>query len=415
MPLSSPTPRPRFLDRRSHPHLVTLVMATAVGALAINIFLPSLPSIASHFETDYAIAQLAVSLYLGATAFVQLFIGPLSDRYGRRPVMLSFMLLTLVATIVAIYAPSIEWFLAARIVQAGAIAGMVIGRAAIRDMVGTNQAASMIGYVTMGMTIAPMIGPLAGGYLDEAFGWQASFWVIFAFGVATTLLIWLDLGETNTNKTTSLTAQMRGYPELLSSRRFWGYTVTAGFTSGAYFAYLGGSPFLASDHYQLSPSMFGLYFVFPAIGYIIGNYLSGRFAVRFGVNRMMLTGGLCTCGGMLAAMITKLTGFDSAIGFFGFVFFVGIGNGLVLPSAMAGIVSVRPHLAGSASGLGGFLQLGTGSALSVLAGILLSPGSGPMPLIGLMFTTAAIGVASTLYVIHVARSVEARHEGTTAS
>ena len=408
---SPATPKPRFLDRGSHPHIATLIVATALGALAMNIFLPSLPSMAVHFETDYAIVQLAVSFYLAATAFVQLVIGPLSDRYGRRPVMLFFLVLTLIATVAATYAPTVEWFLAARIVQARAIAGMVIGRAAIRDMVGMNEAASMIGYVTMGMTIAPMFGPLIGGYLDEAFGWQASFWVTFAFGLVALMLVWFDLGETNTRMSASMLAQFRGYPELFTSRRFWGYVLVAGFTSGSYFAYLGGSPFLASDHYALTPSQYGLFFALPAIGYVIGNFISGRYSVRFGVNRMMLSGGLVTAAGMAGAAAVNMAGFDSAMAFFAFVTFVGLGNGITLPSANAGIVSVRPHLAGSASGLGGFMQIGTGASLSVLAGLLLSPGSGPMPLILLMLTIALVAVIGSLYVIWVARQVEIANEG----
>lgn len=408
--MSSSDPRSRFLDRRTHPHVFTLIMATALGALAMNIFLPSLPSMAVYFETDYAIAQLAVSLYLAATAVIQLLIGPMSDRFGRRPVMLGFMVLMLVATVAAIYAPTIELFLAARIVQASAIAGMVIGRAAIRDMVGMNEAASMIGYVTMGMTLAPMFGPLIGGYLDEAFGWQSSFWLTFAFGLVTLILVWFDLGETNAHKSASMSAQFRGYPELFKSRRFWGYVLVAGFTSGSYFAYLGGSPFLASDHYALTPSEYGLFFALPAVGYVVGNFISGRYSVRMGVNRMMLSGGAVTAAGMAGAALVKLAGFDSAIAFFAFVTFVGLGNGITLPSANAGIVSVRPHLAGSASGLGGFMQIGIGATLSVLAGIVLSPGSGPMPLIALMLTTALVGVIGSLYVIWVARQVENANE-----
>ncbi len=146
--------------------------------------LPALASgIARYFDTDYAVAQLAVTLYLFANASVQLFIGPLSDRYGRRRTMLFFMGIALAATILAIVAPTIELFLLARLLQGTAIAGMVIGRAVIRDMVGPATAASMIGYVTMAMTLAPMLGPIAGGFLDEWFGWQATFALLFVFGL----------------------------------------------------------------------------------------------------------------------------------------------------------------------------------------------------------------------------------------
>lgn len=181
--MSGSMSQPRFLDRNSHPHILTLVMATAFGALAMNLFLPALPSMARYFNAEYETAQYAVSLYLASTAVMQLFIGPLSDRYGRRPVMAACMAISLIATLAGIHATTIEFFLAARIIQGTAIAGMVIGRAAIRDVVDTDQAASKIGYVTMGMALAPMVGPVLGGLLDEQFGWQSTFWLLFGFGL----------------------------------------------------------------------------------------------------------------------------------------------------------------------------------------------------------------------------------------
>ncbi|MEZ5800333.1 MAG: MFS transporter [Nitratireductor sp.] len=185
----------RFLDRNTHPHIITLVMATAFGALAMNLFLPALPSMARYFNAPYSTAQYAVSLYLAATAVMQLGIGPLSDRFGRRPLMAACLAISLLATLAGIYATTIEWFLTARIVQGTAIAGMVIGRAAIRDVVDTDQAASKIGYVTMGMSLAPMVGPVIGGLLDEQFGWQSTFWLLFGFGLVAFLLVWFDMGK----------------------------------------------------------------------------------------------------------------------------------------------------------------------------------------------------------------------------
>ena len=163
--------------QRAAPHLVTLVMAAAIGPLAMNVFLPSLPGMARHFDTDYAVMQLAVSLYLGATALLQLFIGPASDRFGRRPVMLVCFAIFLVGTVAAVYAPTVEALLVCRLLQAFSSAGMVISRAVVRDTVGTAEAASQIGYITMGMSVVPMVGPMIGGFLDELYGWQAGFWL----------------------------------------------------------------------------------------------------------------------------------------------------------------------------------------------------------------------------------------------
>ena len=389
----------KFLDRTSPPHIATLALATAFGALSMNIFLPSLPAIAKHFSVDYALAQLAVTLYLLANAVLQLFIGPLSDRFGRRKMMLFFMGLALAATVLAIFAPSMQWFLAARLLQGTAIAGLVIGRAVIRDMVGPGEAASMIGYVTMAMTLAPMLGPIAGGYLDEWFGWQSTLWLLSAFGVAAIGLVYLDLGETNHKPATSIGAQIATMPQLLGSGSFWLYCATAAFSSGAFFAFVGGGPYLASEFFKMLPSQYGYYFAIAGLGYITGNFLSGRFAARIGISTMMLAGGLIIVMGMSISALLLFAGLTHPLAVFGPVIFVGLGNGLTLPSANAGIVSVRPELAGAASGLGGFLQIGGGALLSVLAGLVLGPQTGPLPLIVLMLFSAAISVMSTLAII----------------
>lgn len=393
----------RFLDKTTPPHIATLAMATAFGALAMNIFLPSLPGIARYFDTEYAVAQLAVTLYLLANAVMQLFIGPLSDRYGRRSTMLFFMGIALAATILAMVAPTIELFLLARLLQGTAIAGMVIGRAVVRDMVGPAAAASMIGYVTMAMTLAPMLGPVAGGFLDEWFGWQATFALLFVFGLVAFVMVWRDLGETHHNRASSMLAQMRLMPQLFGSLPFWLYCGTAAFSSGAFFAFVGGGPYLASVVFGMAPSQYGFYFAFAGIGYITGNFISGRFAARFGIGTMMLTGSCVMVFGMAIAATLILLGATHPLSVFGPVVFVGLGNGITLPSANAAIVSVRPQLAGAASGLGGFLQIGGGAVLSMLAGIVLGPDTGALPLILLMLASGMLSIGSTAAGMAVAR------------
>jgi len=396
---------PRRLTAATPPHIVTLVMAASVGALAMNVFLPSLPSIARYYETDYRVVQLAVSLYLVATALLQLVIGPASDRFGRRPVMLSCFVIFLVGTIAAIYAPTIELFLAARFLQAFSVAGLVLSRAIARDTVGPDQAASKIGYITMGMALTPMVAPMIGGVLDQLYGWHSTFLLIFAFGVVSFIVVLLDLGETNPQRTSSLMAQAKAYPELLTSRRFWGYSLSAAFASGSFFAFLGGGPFVASEILGLRPAEYGLYFGLLSGGYLIGNFITGRYARHVGVNRMMMLGGvfstLCLMGGIGLFSL----GYTHPLALFGPVALMGLGNGMTLPSANAGVVSVRPHLAGSASGLGGALQIGGGAGLATLAGALLTRESGADPLLWVMAISAALSVVTTLYVMHVARKL----------
>ncbi len=397
----------RFLDNTTPPHIVTLILVSGAGALTMNIFLPSLPSMADYFRADYAVVQLALSAYLASTAIVQLFIGPLSDRYGRRPVILVALAVFLVSTVVCFLTTNIWIFLVFRIIQATIASGFALSRAIVRDMVPTEQAASMIGYVTMGMALVPMIGPLIGGYLEEAYSWHASFYFLFVFGLIVFLAIYLDLGETNQDRSSSFSEQFRTYPELLRSRRFWGYSFTAAFGSGAFFAFLGGGPWVATNVLGLSPSRLGQYFMFVAGGYMFGNFLSGRYSTSLGTNRMMVLGSIVASAGMLLSIILFELGYLYPLSFFGPMFFVGVGNGLVLPNANAGMVSVRPRLAGSASGLGGAMMIGGGAGLSVFAGYLLEPGSNGMPLLILMFSSVFAGILSALYVIYIDRLVSA--------
>ncbi len=400
----------RFLDAASPPHILTLILATGLGSLALNLFLPSLPTIAAFYAADIATVQLAVSLYLAASAVLQPVIGPLSDRYGRRPVLIVCVALAIVATIGAIYAPTIEWFLACRIGQAVSVAGMVIGRAAIRDTVGMAGAASKIGYVTMAMAVAPMLGPIIGGWLDELYGWQSTFWLIAGFGVVALVMVVADMGETNAHRGASFASQLAAYPELMRSRRLWGYTATATFSSGAFFAFVGGGPFLANEYFNLRPSEFGLYFAFAPVGYILGNFLSGRFSRRVGVNVMIAIGAAAMAAGLAAAVALSLLDLRSPVAFFGFMSFVGLGNGIALPNSMAGIVSVRPRLSGAASGLGGFLQLGGAAAVSVVGGHLVGPQTGATPLSILMFACALASLVAALYVVRVAASLPPEDE-----
>ena len=396
-------PAVRFLDRATPPHIVTLVVVTGISALTMNIFLPSLPGMTAFFQTDYRLMQLSVSLYLGVSALLQIVIGPVSDRYGRRSVMLWSTALFLVATLGTILAPTIGTFLGFRMMQAVVAAGMVLSRAVIRDMVPAEEAASMIGYVTMGMALVPMVGPMIGGVLDEAFGWQANFVLLFGLGAGTLWLIWSDLGETAAGQRTRFADQVRQYPELLGSPRFWGYCLAAAFSSGSFFAYLGGAPYVGSEIFHMTPGRLGVYMAAPAVGYAFGNYVSGRYSVRFGIDPMILTGTAITATCMALLTTASATGLAGPNLFFGAIISVGVGNGLALPNANAGMLSVRPGLAGTASGLGGAIMIGGGAAVSALAGWALGLGGGATPLAALMLACSVAAVASILLVIRRTR------------
>ena len=391
-------PKPVFLNRETQPSMLMLVLLASISALAMNSFLPSLPNMAEHFGSSTALMGLSVGVYLGTSAIFQILVGPLSDRIGRRTVSLWALIIFSIVSISCVYAPNTFVFMFLRALQAIAACTFVVARAVVRDTTETQASGSKIAYISMGTAICPMFGPALGGLLDGWFGWEANFWVIGGLGLVILLIAYFDLGETVPENTQGFRQQFSEYPELLLSRRFWGYCLASAFGAGAFFAYLGGGPFVGSIVYNLSPEMLGLYFGAPAIGYFFGNFLSGRFTIRFGIDAMILWGLWIIFSGLSLSMVCSYVGYGSVETFFGFMIFVGLGNGLTIPNATAGMLSVRPHLAGTASGLGGAMMIAIGAALSTLAGAFLVPGSNEMPLLMLMWFSSLSGVAVIIYV-----------------
>lgn len=387
-----------MLSKQTPPHIVTLVLIASVGALPMNVFLPALPAIAHDFGTDYTTVQLMISLYMASIAVLQLFIGPASDRYGRRPVLICCFSIFLLASVVAIYAPNITVLLTARVVQGTAAAGMVLSRAIVRDTVGPAEAASKIGYVTMGMSVVPMIAPGIGGIFTEFYAWQSTFVIMVVHSGLVLVLVYFDLGETNKHRSTSFTAQFRNYPELVRLPAFWGYALASAFTTGIFFAFVGGGPFIASEQLNLSPSHYGIYYGLISLGYMIGNFIAGRISPRQGLIWMIQAGSLISALGILMAIALVLMGALHPLALFGSVLFVCIGNGMTQPNANAGLVSVKPHLAGSASGLGGALQMGVGGLMATLASAVLSGDGTSLPMLLVMLGSNLLAIAAAMLV-----------------
>lgn len=391
----------RFLDRHSPPHIATLVLITSISSLSMNIFLASLPAMAIHFETTPAILQYSISGYVFLSGIIQLVIGPLSDRYGRRRVLLVSISIFVVVSTGAAYSPNIEIFLLCRVLQTSIISGHVLSRAIARDIVGATRSASLIGYMTMGMALVPMVAPPIGGILQELSGWQANFLVQTGFAMVALILVYFDLGETASRATGGFSRLFGMLPELIRSRRFWGYSVTGAFTAGTFFAYLGGSPFVGARVYGLEPGQIGFYFCFAPIGYFFGNAFSGRFAVRVGMRRMVVAGAVIVTLGMGASLVCLLAGATHALAFFGFTVFIGIGNGLTLPSANAGIMSVRPELAGAAAGIGGSLMTLGGGTMSLITGNLVALETNAEILLVCILISGCLGIIAALYTARV--------------
>lgn len=380
------------------PHIVTLIFGTALSVLSLNMFLPSLARIGEDFQADYGLVNLSIAGYLAISAVLQLVMGPLSDRFGRRPVMLWSIMVFALASIGCALAESIWAFLGFRLLQGAVVAGQVISRAAIRDMHSAEEAASKLGYVSMAMALAPMLGPMLGGFLEMAFGWRAGFVLYTVLGLGMLALALGDWGETNTNRSATFGAQMRTYPELLTSRRFWGYSLCVAFSIGGFFAFITGAPLVAAAWFDLSPAMVGLGIGIITSGFMVGNFITGRVAGRVPLLTLIILGRISATLGPLGGLFLFAVGQGSVPVFFGAAILVGFGNGLTIANASAGLMSVRPHLAGSASGLSGALSVALGAVITSLTGALVEPDLAPFTVMGIILCSSILALISALYV-----------------
>jgi len=385
------------------PALLTLVMFAAVSPLAINMFVPSMPDIARDLDAPYATIQLGLSLYLIMTAGLQLAIGPLSDLYGRRPIIYTGLALFIVGTVICIFAQSATWFLAGRMIQSGSAAGMVLSRAIVRDIYPREKAASAMGYMVMGMAIAPMLGPAIGGIIAELTNWRMTFVVLGLFAVAAVILGLFNLPETNRFRGAPVRQQIDSYKSLTRLPLFWLYAGVSGFASAGFFSFVGGGPAVAAVYLDLSPSIYGLYFIFTAFGYSVGNFLTGRYSERRGLERMMLEGVLITFAGPLITILLFSMGIEHPLALFMPMALVGFGNGFTLPNAATAAISLKPDAAGAASGLLGATQIGIGAVASIIAGIVVGKEGLPIPLSAFIAVTSFVAIIFTMIALRKTR------------
>ncbi len=385
------------------PTLITLIFATALSVLSLNMFLPSLAHMSEDFAVDYGLVNLSVAGYLAVSAILQLIMGPLSDRYGRRPVLLICMTIFVCASIGCALAESIWPFLGFRLLQAAVVAGSVLSSASIRDQYPPNEAASKLGYVAMAMALAPMLGPMLGGALDMLFGWRAGFVLYSLLGAGLLTLLWFDMGETNTNRSSTFAAQLREYPHLFRARRFWGYALCAAFSIGGFYSFITGAPLVAAAWFDLSPATLGLGIGIITGGFMVGNFITGRIAARTRLTTMILIGRIVASTGPMIGLLLFLGQMGSVWVFFGSAICVGFGNGLTNANASAGVMSVRPKLAGSAAGLSGAMIVALGAVLTSMTGAFVNAENGPYLVLGMMSGSSFIGLLAVLYVRRVDR------------
>lgn len=398
-PLTEKTPDKKTdKDGRTPPRLLTLILLTGLSVLSLNMFLPSLSRIADGFEVDYTVASLAIGGYLAVSAVLQLIMGPLSDLVGRRPVILGGLVVFTIASVGCALAGDIWVFLGFRILQGAVVSGMVLSRAIIRDIAPPQEAAKLMGQVGVAMALAPLLGPVLGGVLDEAFGWRSNFVAFVIMGGVMLWISWRDLGETNANPSATFSAQFKTYPELFRSAIFWAYTVCLVFSVGGFYAFLGGAPVVGEAEFGLTPALLGVGMGSISGGFMLGNYLTGLWSGRVPMINLIILGRWVALVGSLVAFAIIWAGVSHPFVMFGGAIFVGLGNGLTLPGANAGVMSVDPRLAGSASGLSGALTIAMGAILTSLVAAMVVGPLGIFALMGAMILTSVSGLIAA-YVI----------------
>ncbi len=386
---------------RAPPRLLTLTLLTALSALTLNMLLPSLPSMARDLAARESVTALAVSGYMLASAVFQLALGPLSDRYGRRPVMLGALALFIIASLGCMLAQDVAVLLACRVLQAVIIAGAVVSSASIRDQHSAVDSAAKLSLIASAMAVAPMMGPVLGGVLDVALGWRSVFALYAVLGLALLLLAWADMGET---RAPGLPAPRLGdWGALLQSARFWAYVLCTAFSVGAFYVFVTGVPYVAAAAWGLSPAEVGLGVGSITGGFLVGAGFSARHARRLGMGRLLVAGRVVSVAAMALAVAVFAAGVSHPLALFGLTVFVGLGNGLTLPSANAGTLSVRPALAGTAAGLGGALSMALGAVLSTLTAVVVERAATPGALLALIMGCVLLSLGAALVATRLER------------
>lgn len=349
-----------------------IIALVATGPLSTDMYLPALPDIRAAFSVDTAAVQMTLSIFLVGLAVAHLILGPLSDRFGRRPVLIGGMALYTLASIACVLAPTIEILMVARLVQAfGVCAGGVVGRAVVRDIHGRIEAARMLSHISTAIAVAPLVAPLVGGHLAVSFGWASVFWTMAAIGLFVFIATFLMLPETNTQPMADALNPRRfaaNYKTLLSSAHYRAYLFATAFCFSGLFAFISGSSFILIETLGMAPDHFGFAFGFVVVGFMVGSHLSGRWVKRLGIERLVAIGGRVA---MLTGLVALALSLLAPVSIFSVVAPMTLYLacvGMILPSSMAGAIAPYPTMAGAASALVGFVQMLMAAGAGALVG-----------------------------------------------
>ena len=382
---------------KAAPTNITLSAIAGIYILAQVIIVPALPDLGIIFSSDYRTIQLSVSAFSIGAAIVNLIAGPLSDRFGRRPIAIGFFIIFILSSLGSYFSENIYIFLLFRFFQASSAAGMVLARVIVGDIYSGSKATVMFGYISTIMAIGPLIGPLLGGLISDYFGSMQIFNFLTILGLLLFGLIIFDLNETNLNKSPNMLSQIKSYPLLLLSMNFWPPTLVSAFSFSIFGIFFVGAPFVAVNVYGLSPSQIGLLLAFIPLGFVPGNIIVGKIVDRFSTKLLLILGSVLLISGPLIALLTSNL-YTHPLAFFLPMLIMGFGTGIIWPVANTAIIQAVPSLAGSASGISSALMVIT-SALS--SGFLGWNIENIDPIIALVGTLIMAGIATILSALFI--------------
>ncbi len=377
-----------------------LTCMVALGQMSLGLYLPSMPSIGEGLDAARSDVQLTLTVFLAGFAVSQLVWGPVADRYGRRLTVLIGLAIFAVGGVACALAQSIEHLIAFRFLQAlGACAGQVVARATVRDATEGVETARVMGYITLAMSLSPAITPAAGGFLETHFGWRANFLALGLVGVTLFALVLFRLPETLRNpvrNALSPVQMVRNFSLLLRDRQYVGYLLVVGTMFGVLMAYTTGTPYVLMEALGWSPQAFGLLVLFNVAAFLSASLTATRLTPRFGPARMVRLGvAFCGVAG-LAMAASPLVGHLSTPAIIAPMMVFLAGMALALPSAMAGALQNHPQIAGSASALLGFAQMGLAMLACFAVGVL--PGA-PQVTMAAVFCFCGVACVTALLLL----------------